>query len=233
MKHKSAATQAAGAALALGAVMMVITFLIHGAPEPDIADMMAVIATETLRWHIAHWVAAVGLSLFAMAGIIMLAGRTRLTETPVTVFAWAVLPIGALWTTMTAVAETTAVTHAAIVGDKATFAAWWAFSEGQANGFAAVALAVAVIAGNEMRTGGKATPAWAAGVAVFAACSSFAGWGLWSWADFGFAAPIWVISSILMCLWLLWLGTALVRVESNQATSRHDALSNAEIGARP
>ncbi|MCT7374164.1 hypothetical protein [Chelativorans salis] len=227
MTQKSAAVQAAGAALALGAVMLIITFVIHGAPEPRLSDMMAVIAAESLRWQLAHWFAAVGLSLFAMAGIILLGARTRLAESPFTVFAWGMFAIGALWTSSTAVAEATAVTHVAVAGDEAAFAAWWAFSEGRANGFAALALAVAVIAGEETRTAEKATPVWAAGVAAVAACGSFIGWVLNAWAGIGFGGPIWVASSILMCLWLLWLGTGLVRAETHHAANRRDAPSGA------
>lgn len=223
MTRNPAAAQAAGAALALGAVMLVITFAIHGAPEPRLADMMAVIAAESLRWQLAHWFAAVGLSLFAMAGIILLGARTRFAESPFTLFAWAVFAVGALWTSSTAVAEATAVTNSAVAGDETAFAAWWAFSEGRANGFAALALAVAMIAGDEARTAESTTPVWAAGVAAFAACGSFIGWVLGSWAGIGFGGPIWVASSILMSLWLLWLGTGLIRAETGRAVSRRDA----------
>jgi len=45
-----------------------------------------------------------------------------------------------------AVAEATVVTEAAVSGCDETFAAWWRFAEGKANGFAFVALPVAVIA---------------------------------------------------------------------------------------
>ena len=108
-------------------------------------------------------------------------------------------------------AEATAVTHAAVTDDETSFAAWRTFSEGMANGFAALALCVAMIAGNEIQTVERATPKWAAGVAVIAGLTSFIGWALWSWIDLGFGAPIWLVSSIVMCLWLLWFGAALVR----------------------
>ena len=218
MRHSSAATRAAGAWLAIASVLLAIVFVFHGPPEHHVADQMTVIARESARWVAVHWMAAVALSLFAMAGLIILGAGSRLTASGWTISAWALLPVGALWTLVTAVAEATAVTNAAVAGNKEDFAAWWAFSEGFGNGFAGLALCVAVIAANEMRAAEKATPAWASSVAVFAGIASFTGWTLWSWADLGFAAPFWVASSILMCAWLLWFGTGLVRAEGAHAT---------------
>lgn len=77
-----------------------------------------------------------------------------------TTIAWAVVTIGALWTLMTAVAETTAVTYAATSGNETIFEAWWRFSEGFANGFAFFALGIAVIAANEARSAGRFMPVW-------------------------------------------------------------------------
>jgi len=90
---------------------------------------------------------------------------------------------------------------------------------------------VAVIAANEARAEERATPVWAAGAAVFAGIASFTEWALWSWADFGFAAPIWVGSSILMCLWLLWFGIGLVRAETVHAVSPGDLRDSAIPGS--
>lgn len=212
--HKSKATQVAGAWLAVASTLLVIVLIFHGPPEPNVGDQMAVIASGSTRWLAVHWIAAAALSFFAVAGLIVLGAGSRLTEDGWTLSAWAVLPVGALWTLITAVAEATAVTHAAVAGNEASFAAWWTFSEGMGNGFAALALCVATIAGNEMQTVERATPKWAAGVAVFAGLASFTGWALWSWIDLGFGGPIWVASSILMCLWLLWFGTRLMRAET-------------------
>jgi len=214
MTHKGEATQAAGAWLAVASVLLTATLVFHGPPEPIASDQMTVIASSPTRWIAVHWMAAAALSFFAVAGFIVLGAGSRLTESGWTLSAWAALPVGALWTLITAVAEATAVTHAAVTGNEASFAAWWIFSEGMANGFAVLALCVAIIAGNEMQTVEGATPKWAAMIAVFAGLASFIGWALWSWIDFGFGAPIWLASSILMCLWLLWFGTGLARAET-------------------
>lgn len=227
MSHEKNATRAAGVWLAVAAVLLTITFAFHGPPEPRVGDQMTVIAGGANRWLVVHWIAAAALSFFAAAGFMILGGRSRLTESPWTMSAWAVLPIGALWTMTTAVAEATAVTDAAVSGDAAIFAAWWGFSEGMANGFAAFALAVAAIAGNETRAAERAVPAWASGVAVAAGVVSFVAWALWSWADIGAAAPFWVASSILMCLWLLWFGTGLLRAGQRRAATARDAPSGA------
>jgi hypothetical protein len=217
MMHKGEATQAAGAWLAVASVLLATTLVVHGPPEPIVSDQMTIIASSSTRWVAVHWMAAAAVSSFAVAGLIVLGAGSRLTESGWTLSAWAVLPVGALWTLIAAVAEATAVTHAAVTGNETSFAAWWTFSEGMGNGFAALALCVAMIAGNEMQTVERATPKWAAGVAVFAGLASFMGWALWSWIDLGFGAPIWLASSILMCLWLLWFGTGLVRGETAPA----------------
>lgn len=218
MMHKNEATQVAGAWLAVASVLLAITLVFHGPPAPIVSDQMTVIANSSTRWLTVHWGAAAAFSFFIVASLIVLGAGSRLTEGSWTLSAWAVLPVGALWTLITAVAEATAVTHAAVSGNEALFAAWWTFSEGIANGFAAMALCVAMIAGNEMQTIERATPKWAAGIAVFVGLTSFTGWALWSWIDLGFGAPIWVASSILMCLWLLWFGTGLMRAETAAAT---------------
>lgn len=223
VKQNGMATRVAGAWLALGSILLAIVFVFHGPPEAHVGDQMAVIAGESTRWLTVHWMAAVALSLFAVAGLIVLGAGSRLTASSWTISAWALLPVGALWTVVTAVAEATGVTGAAVEGNEGLFAAWWAFSEGFANGFAGVALCVAVIAANEARAEERATPAWAAGIAIFAGIASFACWALWSWADLGFAAPVWVASSILMCLWLLWFGIGLFRGEAAHAISPREA----------
>ena len=105
----------------------------------------------------------------------------------------------------------TAVTGAAVAGNAAIFDAWWAFAEAKANGFAFVALSVAVIAGNEARTSDGATPVWASWVGAVVAAASFLCWVAWSWFGITAASPVWVGFSLVMCLWLLWFGVALMR----------------------
>lgn len=126
--------------------------------------------------------------------------------------AWGVLTIGALWTMTTAVAEATVVSAAAAAGDTATFEAWWAFSEGKATGFMFLALAVAVIAGNEAQTALRATPAWASYIAVVAGIGAFLGWPLGMWFGITLGSFIWVVASLVMSLWTLWFGLGLAKI---------------------
>lgn len=133
----------------------------------------------------------------------------------------------ALWTMTTAVVETTVVTEAAVSGDEEAFAAWWALAEGKGNGFAFLALAVAVIAGREARDPAGATPAWAASIAVLAGVGSFAGWALGMWLGIGIGNLLWAGSSIVMTLWTLWFGVALLRIRDATATE------DATVGPRP
>lgn len=81
--------------------------------------------------------------------------------------AWAVLTVSALWTMTTAVAEATVVTNAAVSRAKEMFEAWWAFAEGKASGVAFLALAIAVISGNEAQSSERAYQRGPLGLAWF------------------------------------------------------------------
>jgi hypothetical protein len=212
MQYTNKATQIAGSWLAIASLLMVVTLTFHGPIAPDHSDQMNNIAEGVIRWSVVHWVAAVALSLFAVTGLIVLTARSRLTENRWTLTAWAVLPVGALWTMITAVAEATVVANAAVSGYIETFEAWWAFAEGMATGFTFVALAVAVIAGNEIQSSERAVPGWSAWIGMVAGVASFAGWALGMWLGISPGNLIWVVSSLLMSLWTLWFGTALMRL---------------------
>jgi len=223
MQRSETGMRAAGAWLAVASILLAAALVFHGPPSPDFGEQMSHIADGTLRWSIVHWVAAAALSSFAVAGLVALAAGSRLTEDWWTMSAWAALPIGALWTASTAVAEATVIFEAAIVGNRAVFDAWWVFAEGMANGFAFMALAFTIIAANEARTSCRATPPWAARVAAAAGAASFAGWVLGSWLGVAIGAPIWVVSSLVMCLWLAWFGVSLVRVAAADVGIGQDA----------
>lgn len=215
MAHTKMAVQVGGTWLAIASFLMVAVLAFHGPIAPDLNDQMKRIADGALRWSVVHWIAAAALSLYALTGLVVLTSGSRLTEGWWTMTAWAVLPVSALWTMTTAVTEATVVTNAALSGDKETFEAWWAFAEGKATGFAFFALALAVIAGNEARRSERATPAWSAWVAMVAGVASFSGWALGMWFGVGLGNLLWAASSILMSLWTLWFGVALMRSRAN------------------
>lgn len=162
-----------------------------------------------------HWVSAASLSLYAVTGLVVLTSGSRLAGGWWTMTAWAVLTVSALWTMTTAVAEATVVTNAAVSGAKEMFEAWWAFAEGKASGIAFLALAVSVISGNEARSSERAVPAWSAWIAMGTAVSSFTGWALGRWFGVDFGNPLWLASSVLMSVWTLWFGVALMRSRAN------------------
>jgi hypothetical protein len=205
------AVQVGGTWLAIASFLMIAALAFHGPIAPDLSDQMTRIADAATQWSVAHWAAAAALSLYAVAGLLVLSARSRLTEGWWTSTAWAVIPVAALWIMTTAVAETTVVAEAALSGKTETFEAWWSFAEGKATGFAFMALAVAVIAANEARSSEGATPPWTAWTGAAAGAASFAGWALGMW--FGVAAGnvLWVVSSILMSVWTFWFGAVLMR----------------------
>ncbi|HEX7780756.1 MAG TPA: hypothetical protein VF424_16010, partial [Vicinamibacterales bacterium] len=111
----------------------------------------------------------------------------------------------------TAVTEVTVIADLAASRDLAQFEAWWAFAEGHGNGFSMLAVAVAVIAGNEYSDPNRILPKWSAGIGAGAGLASFAGWALGVWLDVGPANLLWLLASGVMCIWLACLGTVLAR----------------------
>ena len=210
----------AGVWLAVGSLLLVASLALHPPPSPDPGEFMATIANGPLRWVAAHWIAAMALSSFAIVGLIVLTAGSRLTRNGWTMSAWAVLVVGSLWVTTTAVAEATVITAAAVAGDTATFEAWQLYAEGRAVGFGFLALAIAVIAGNEARSPRSVTPAWAAWIGATAGTVAFVGFvvlGLWLGLATG--GLIWLVSTIVMSLWTLWFGIALTRSDDLVSTS--------------
>lgn len=226
MSYTPTGMRAAGAWLAVASVLLGFVLIGHGPIHPDLAEQMKIIANATTRWVVVHWAAAAGLSLFAVTGLIVLSAGSRLTERWWTLSAWAVLPVGALWTMTTAVAEATAVADAVAAGDVARFEAWWAFAEGKANGFMFFCLAVAVIASNEARTAHPATPAWASWIGVLAGIAAFVAWPANMWFEIELAGLFWVVSSFIMTLWMLWFGLGLTRAELSMPAA-HSARTGA------
>jgi hypothetical protein len=222
MSHIDIGARAAGLWLAVAAIILGIVFVFHGPISPDLGVQMEKIAEGSMRWAVLHWAAAAALSLFAVASLIALATGSRLTQEWWTLSAWAVLPVGALWTVTTAVAEATVISNAARAGNRAIFESWWMFAAGMGNGFAFMALAFTVIAVNEARMAQATVPRCASSIAAMAGAASFVGWVLGSWLGFAFGAPIWLVGSIAICLWLAWLGLSLLRSENAPATRTGD-----------
>jgi hypothetical protein len=211
MRHTDRSIRVGGAWFAMASFLMIAVLVLHGPISPDLGEQMARVSDGVRRWSVAHWIAAAGLSLHAVAGLVILTSQSRLTEGWWTTTAWAVIPIAALWTLTTAVAEATVVSDAARSGNREVFDAWWAFAAGKANGFSFLALAVALIAGHEAQSAERATPAWSAWTAMVMGVVSFTGWALGMWFGVGPGSVIWVISSILMSAWGVWFGVALAR----------------------
>jgi hypothetical protein len=227
MNHSSTAMKAAGGSLAIASLILAASLAFHGPPHPDIAIQMHHVAESPAQWAVVHWGAALSLSLFAIVGIVMLTAGSRLTQSVPTIIAWAVLLVGALWTKVTAVAEATVLASAAATGDQATFNTWWVFSEGMANGFACLALAGAIIAGNEALSARRASPAWAAWIGAVAGTTAFIGWAMFSWIGITTGGPIWVISSLVLCLWFAWFGAALALTDVDLAELRSTDVKSA------
>jgi hypothetical protein len=215
MSDTDTGIRVAGAWMAIASALLAGVLIGHGPIHPDMSRQMEVIADGSIRWAIVHWAAAAALSLLAITGLIVLTARSRLTQEWWTLTAWGVITVGALWTMTTAVAEATVVADAAAAGDTGRFEAWWAFSEGKATGFMFLALAVALIAGNEAKSARAATPAWASWIAVLAATGSFLGWALGMWFGVNLGSILWLFSSLVMSVWTLWFGLGLMTTKSS------------------
>ena len=224
MRHTNGSIPVGGAWFAVASFLMIMVLVLHGPISPDLSEQMRRVSSGVMRWSVAHWIAAAGLSLHAVAGLIILTSQSRLTTGWWTTTAWAVIPIAALWTLTTAVSEATVVSEAARVGNREVFDTWWAFAEGKANGFSFLALGVALIARNEAQSRERAVPAWSAWTAMTAGVVSFTGWALGMWFRVSPGSVIWVISSILMSAWGVWFGVALTRSPRRAAPALEERL---------
>lgn len=227
MSRTNTGMRVAGAWLAIASALLGFVLVGHGPIHPDLAKQMQTIANNVTLWVVVHWAAAAALSLFVVSSLIVLTAGCRLTERWWTLSAWAVVPVGALWTMTTAVAEATTVANAAAANDMTRFTAWWAFAEGKAIGFMFLCLAIAVIAGNEALSRQQEMPSWASLVGVVAGLAAFAGWPLGMWFGIWLGSLVWVASSFVMALWMLWFGLVLARAEISVSTARSARSSSA------
>ena len=232
MTSDQSGLRAAGAWLAAASLLLVLTLTLHGPLHPDLEAQMARIAQSASRWAVAHWIAAASLSCFMIASLLLLVRDSRLTSTGTLISAWAAVLVGALWTLTTALTEATTIVGLAASGDLPRFRVWWVFAQGNANGFSLLALAVSVIAWNETREPRRLVPKWSAAVGTAAALASFAGWSLGVWFEIGPANLLWVVASVVMCVWLAWLGAALARAsESGGVGSLYQSGQQQTVGS--
>ena len=131
----------AGAWLAGASLLLAVALAFHGPLHPDLEVQMTRIGESASRWAAVHWTAAAAFSCFAIAAVLVLVSRSRLTSTGKTISAWAVVLVGALWTLTTAVTEVTVIADLAASRDLAQFEAWWSLAEGYGNGFSMLAVA--------------------------------------------------------------------------------------------
>lgn len=211
MPRTNTAVRVGGGYLGAGSLLMIAALALHGPIAPVLSDQMAKIAGAPSAWIVAHWLAAAALSLYVAAGLMILTSGSRLADAPGPMAAWTVLTVGAFWVLTTAIAEATAVTRAAVAGNAPLFEMWWSFAEGHANGVVFMALAIAVIARREARSEAPSLPAWAARGGALAALASSAGWAVGMWLDIRAANVLWLVATVVMSAWTLWLGIALMR----------------------
>ena len=201
--------------LATGAALLSAALVFHGPPNPDLTIQLENVADGSHRWSAVHWTAAVSLFLISGAAFLALYGRAAGESLPGHPGAWMVMALGALTTFTTAVTEAAVVAEAAHAGDQATFDIWWAFSSGMANGFVALAIATGFIALAVARADEPEMPFWAASLGAAAGFLSALGWTLGEHMGVWIGGPIWLISTLVMCLWLVWFGvTGLRHVQS-------------------
>jgi hypothetical protein len=218
MTSDQTGVRAAGAWLAGASLLLTLALGFHGPLHPDVEMQMARIGQSASRWAAVHWAAAAACSCFAIAAVLVLVSHSRLTSTGATNSAWAVVLVGALWTLTTAVTEVTVIADLAESGNAAQFGPWWSFAQGYGNGFAILAIAVAVIAWNEHQDVRRLLPKWSAALGTAAGLASFAGWVLGVWFDVRPANVLWLLASGVMCLWLAWLGVVLARPDAARSS---------------
>lgn len=215
----------AGWWLAGASAVFVVSLALHPPPSPDLAEFMTTIANSPTRWVVVHWLAALALTGFAITGLLVLTARSPITRHRVGASGWALLIVGAIWVSTTAVAEATVITAVAVAGDSAMFEVWHLFAEGKAFGFGMLAGAFALIGGTEAMSDRSITPTWATWIGTAAAVAAFIGFiGLALLLGIAIGSVIWLFSTIVMSLWAIWFGIGLAR-----STPRGDSTRTGEL----
>jgi len=209
-----------GVWLTTGTLLLAAALVFHGPPDADLSVQMQNIAEGHGRWATVHWTAAAALFLIAGASFLMLSLSARVRNSPLLSSAWTVMALGALTTFSTAVAEASVVAVAADQGNAEAFMTWWAFSGGMGNGFWALALATALVAYHDARSNDGILPRWGGIAGAAFGLLSATGWTLGEQLGIGIGGPIWLVSSLLMCLWLAWYGLSSSGVRAGQASAQ-------------
>ena len=221
--NTDARIQVGGAWLSIGAIALIASLLLHAQPSPVPNEFMSNIAAEPVQWMIAHWLGALSSTLFVIAGLIILTTHSRLTHRWWSVTAWAVVIVGSLWITSTALIEATVGLSAAVDGDVATFVEWQLFGQALALAFVGVAPALAVIAYNEARNGPETTPVWASWIGAAAGIVAAAAFALVIGMGVSMAGIVWIPTTIVMSLWIVWFGLSLARSDGMSLTEGQES----------
>jgi len=194
--------------LGTGASLLSLALVFHGPIDPDLTKQLHKVADGSHRWAIVHSGAAVALFLISGSAFLTLVARAAGETVAGHPGAWMVMALGALTTFTTAVAEATVVSGAAHHTDQATFDTWWAFSSGMANGFFALAIATGFIALAQLRSGASDMPRWAVRIGTTSGFVSAIGWSLGQHLGIWIGGPVWLVSTLVMCLFLAGYGLA-------------------------
>ena len=192
--------------LGVGAVLLAIVLVAHGPIHADLEEQMTHIAEEHQNWYFVHWAATVSLICLAVSGFMFAVATMSGRGTGSVAGAWIVLAIGSMITIGTAVAEATAVLWAAQKGDLESFLTWWQFASGLGNGFAVVGLAVGIIAFGTARSDERPMPSRQCWLGSLLGFLSAIAWIAFMEAGIGSVGPIWFGSTLLMSIWLAWVG---------------------------
>lgn len=207
----TSAARPAGISLAFGAFLLAVVLPLHGPISSDLAVQMAHISEDHSHWVFVHWIAFVALVALAAASFQLALAASHGRGAAAPPWAWVLLALGSLITTGTAVLEATAVRTLAQSGDLDGFLVWWGFASGLGNGFMFVGLATAAIAWSLRGGGSPSMPAWSCNLAAILGLLSAAGWSLGQHFGVELGGPVWFASTLLMSVWLLWLGLRLAR----------------------
>lgn len=210
------------ALLFVGGVLQVL----RAGRRGDSMAMAALAGDPTLMTTI-HGVNAIALAVFAVAGLVVLTARSRLTRSWWTASAWAVLVVSTLMGTTGSVSIATVLTGAAVAGDAATFETWLRFVSAYHLAVAVFGLAIAVIAGHEARRVDGVTPTWAAWLGAVAGVGVFAGITLAF--GFGIRPSGWLIAAFVMGVWTLWFGVTLARTGDRAPTGPEEPAAGGEV----
>ncbi len=186
----------AGVWIALFGLLSLVSLAIHPLGEEALqrAQTMQVIRASTAAWRASHFLLGLAFLFGSMAGLVVLASRSRLTNSPLGIAGWSMVAIANIPVSLGALVEATVIADVALANDPEAFDLWYGDFLGITIGLLPFSLVgIFLITMREIRAASPLLPRWASTVA-----------GVGALASIGIVPGFLLVIPALNALYLAW-----------------------------